>query len=67
MNTATLNVDREYRLYGALVEWRRETGRPLPLPIDEIVAHELAGRNVDLITGAVSEAPPEEGVTKVVA
>lgn len=40
----------------ALIElgaWSKLTGRPLPMPADQIVALELCGHVVDLMTGEV--------------
>ena len=35
--------------------WSELTGRPLPMPADQIVALELAGHVVDLMTGEVTK------------
>ena len=35
--------------------WSELTGRPLPMPADQIVALELRGRVVDLYTGEVTK------------
>lgn len=40
-----------------LLDWQLATGRPLPMPITDILAHEDAGHVVDLATGAVT--PPD--------
>lgn len=42
---------------GELLAWEVETGQPLPMPAAEIVAHEDAGRIVDLVAGTIHTAP----------
>ena len=42
---------------GELFDWQLTTGRPLPMPITAILAHEDAGLVVDLVTGEVT--PPD--------
>lgn len=37
-----------------LLDWQLTTGRPLPMSITDILAHEDAGQVVDLVTGEVS-------------
>ncbi|HMO85720.1 MAG TPA: hypothetical protein PKC18_12470 [Lacipirellulaceae bacterium] len=38
-----------------LLDWQFTTGRPLPMAITAILAHEDAGRVVDLVTGDLME------------
>ena len=40
-----------------LLDWQLTTGRPLPMAITAILAHEDAGHVVDLVTGEVT--PPD--------
>lgn len=42
---------------GELLDWQLTTGRPLPMSIVAILAHEDAGFVVDLVTGEVT--PPD--------
>lgn len=41
---------------GELLDWQLTTGRPLPMSIVAILAHEDAGLVVDLVMGEVTSA-----------
>ena len=48
-----------------LEEWTRVTGRPLPRPAHEILAAEMAGNVVDLMTGEIFRPPDPPVVWEV--
>jgi hypothetical protein len=50
-----------------LVNWVAETGRPLPLPADVILAYEARGMAVNLETGEVESVPVDEAPQTAVA